>query len=162
MLFADNTWRHTYAQIYKHTQFFSQPYPLLPALALILLPFIWLNPSFYLLGEPASFAHDANTHPLLSLVCYQLFSPCCYTHPRHPTDQVTYLDRRHQQHQPFRLTQVTYKNILSSIYIFCRRLHTRTFCPQYILSQVTRTFVLHTCGRRLHKGRFCTQYIFRR
>ncbi len=39
---------------------------------------------FYLLGDPASFARDANTHPLLSLVCCQLFSPCCFTHPKAP------------------------------------------------------------------------------
>jgi hypothetical protein len=39
---------------------------------------------FYLLGDPASFTRGANTHPLLSLVCYQLFSPCCFTHPKTP------------------------------------------------------------------------------
>jgi hypothetical protein len=63
-------------------------------------------PLFYLLGEPASLARGANTHPLLSLVCYQLFSPCCFTHPKAPPDQVTYLHRQHQQHQPSRLIQL--------------------------------------------------------
>jgi hypothetical protein len=61
--------------------------------------------SFGLLGDPASFARGSNTHPLLSLVSYQLFSPCYFTHPKAPTDQGTYLHRRHQQHQPTRLIQ---------------------------------------------------------
>ncbi len=76
---------------------------------LLMIPslFVLANPSFYLLGEPASLARGANIDPLLSLVCYQLFSPCGFTHPRHPTDQVTYLHRRHQQHQPSRLIQIS-------------------------------------------------------
>ncbi len=63
--------------------FLANPPPCFPV-SLQLAPFIWFNPSFYLLGDPASFAHGANTHPLLSLVCYQLFSPCCFTHPKAP------------------------------------------------------------------------------
>jgi hypothetical protein len=39
-------------------------------------PFTLANPSLYLLGEAAFLARGANTHPLLSLVCYQLFSRC--------------------------------------------------------------------------------------
>ncbi len=60
----------------------------------------------YLLGDPASFACCVNTHSLLSLVSYQLFSPCYFTHHKHPTDQVTYLHRRHQQHQSTRLIHI--------------------------------------------------------
>ncbi len=51
-------------------------------------PFASFNPPYtarppvYLLGDPSSFACGANTHPLLSLVGYQLFSPCCLTHPK--------------------------------------------------------------------------------
>jgi hypothetical protein len=40
-----------------------------------------ISPPVYLLGDPSSFARGANTHPLSSLVSYQLFSPCCLTHP---------------------------------------------------------------------------------
>jgi hypothetical protein len=87
----------------QQRRFLINPPPCFPSL-LYLAPFIWSNPSFYLLGDPASFARDAN--PLLSLVCYQLFSPCCFPHPRHPTDQVTDLHRWHQQLQPSRLTQL--------------------------------------------------------
>ncbi len=47
-------------------------------------PFTLANPSCYLLGEPASLARGVNTHPLLFLVSYQLFSPCCITHPKAP------------------------------------------------------------------------------
>ncbi len=60
------------------------------------------NPSFYLLGDPASFARGANTHPWFAINCSLLAaSPI----PRHPTDQVTYLHRRHQQHQLSHLIQ---------------------------------------------------------
>ncbi len=51
---------------------------------LYLSSFTWSKPFFYLLGDPASFARGANTHPLLSLVFYQMFSPCCFTHPKAP------------------------------------------------------------------------------
>jgi hypothetical protein len=44
-------------------------------------PLACTNPSFYLLVDSSSYAHGANIHPLLSLVSYQLFSPCCLTHP---------------------------------------------------------------------------------
>ncbi len=42
------------------------------------------RPPVYLLGDPYSFARGANIHPLLSLVSYQLFSPCFLTHPKAP------------------------------------------------------------------------------
>jgi hypothetical protein len=63
-------------------------------------PSYTICPLVYLLGDPSSFASGANTHPLLSLGgC----SPLLLNPPRrHPTDQVTYLHRRHQQHQPSR------------------------------------------------------------
>jgi hypothetical protein len=51
-------------------------------------PLVFVTPSyattFYLLGEPAFLACSVNTHPLLSLVCYQLFTLCCFTHPKAP------------------------------------------------------------------------------
>ncbi len=76
---------HMHRYMYITTIILYQPTPLLPFLARPwLAPFVWLNPSFYLLGDPASFACGGNTHPLLSLVCYQLFSLCCCTHPKAP------------------------------------------------------------------------------
>ncbi len=62
---------------------------LTPPLAPISRPLLYLSPLltlplFYLLGGPAFLARGANTHPLLSLVCYQLFTPCCYSHPKAP------------------------------------------------------------------------------
>ncbi len=69
--------------MYITTMISCQPTPLLPVLALS-CPFYMIQPFFYLLGDPASFARGANTHPHLSLVCYQLFSPCCFTHPKAP------------------------------------------------------------------------------
>jgi hypothetical protein len=39
-------------------------------------------PSCLLTWRSLFFALGANTHPLLSLVGYQLFSPCCLTHPK--------------------------------------------------------------------------------
>jgi hypothetical protein len=47
-------------------------------------PFLHNSTPLYLLGDPASSARGAYTHPLLSLVCYQLLSPCCFTHPKAP------------------------------------------------------------------------------
>ncbi len=44
-------------------------------------PFAPFNSLVYLLGDPSSFARGANIHPLLSLVSYQLSSPCCLTYP---------------------------------------------------------------------------------
>ncbi len=41
-----------------------------------------IPPPVYLLGDPSSFACGANTHSLLSLDGYQLFSPCCWTHAK--------------------------------------------------------------------------------
>ncbi len=98
----DSKHMHRYISI---QQFFSQSSPLLPALALILPPFIWLNPSFYLLGEPVLLLVmriPIHSCPWFAINCSPLAtSPT----PRHPTDQVTHLHRRHQQRQPFRLTQ---------------------------------------------------------
>jgi hypothetical protein len=81
MLFTDNIQRHIYTGCTLGVQLLCQPLPLLPITP---FPFALANPSFYLLGEPASLACGANTHPLLSLVWYQLFSPCCFTHPKAP------------------------------------------------------------------------------
>ncbi len=52
---------------------FCQPAPCFPA--------CFIQFPFYLLGDPSSFACGANIHPVSSLVSYQLFSPCCLTHP---------------------------------------------------------------------------------
>ncbi len=84
MLFADNVCEiNMHRCIYIMMMISCQPTPLL--LALLYLPLLH-EPTLlsYLLGDSASFAHGVNTHPLLSLVCYQLSSPCCFTHPKTP------------------------------------------------------------------------------
>jgi hypothetical protein len=65
-----------------------------------------MNQPFYLLGDPASFVRGANAHPLLSPWLAINCSPLAASPtPRHPIDQVTYLHRQHQQHQPSHLIQ---------------------------------------------------------
>jgi hypothetical protein len=54
--------------------------PLLSLLAYS-IPFCIINRPLYLIGDPLSYGHGVNIHPLLSLVSYQLSSPCCSTHP---------------------------------------------------------------------------------
>ncbi len=102
----DSTHMHRYISI---QQFFSQSSPLFPALALILPPFIWLNPSFYLLGEPVLLLVmriPIHSCPWFAIKFAINCSPLATSPtPRHPTDQVTHLHRRHQQRQAFRLTQ---------------------------------------------------------
>ncbi len=41
-------------------------------------------PAFLLPWRTSFLACDANTHPLLSLVCYQLSALCCFSHPNTP------------------------------------------------------------------------------
>jgi hypothetical protein len=64
--------RH-YVHMHIHivTLLFVNP-PLVPPFASFNSPYT-ARPLVYLLGDPFSFAHGANTHPLLSLVGYQLF-----------------------------------------------------------------------------------------
>jgi hypothetical protein len=53
----------------------------LPCLCFIPLPLHLSTLPFYLLEDPFSCARGVNIHPSSSLVIYQLFSPCCLTHP---------------------------------------------------------------------------------
>jgi hypothetical protein len=70
LLLADNVQRHyVHMRMYVVAFLFCQPTP-----CFILFP-------FYLFGDPSSYARGANIHPPSSLVSYQLFSPCCLTHP---------------------------------------------------------------------------------
>jgi hypothetical protein len=107
MLFPDNTWWHTYAEIYKHTTILSQPSPLLPALPSFCSLLYDSTPLFtYLENQLLLLVMRVPIHscPWLAINCSPLAaSPT----PRHPTDQITYLHRRHQQHQPSCLTQKT-------------------------------------------------------
>jgi hypothetical protein len=77
MLFADNIQQHTY-RMYMYTTL-RQAHPLLPLTPSL---FTLVNPTLYLLGEPAFLARGANTHPLLSPVCYQLFPPLLFHPPQ--------------------------------------------------------------------------------
>ncbi len=66
------------------TVFTPEMWPtLIPPLASY-CPLFFLITPFYLLGEPAFLARGANTHPLVSLVCYQLLTLCYFTHPNTP------------------------------------------------------------------------------
>jgi hypothetical protein len=70
----------TYAITYSNISLL--PTHLLSPLLLHSIPLTQTSRPVYLLGDPSSFARGANTHPLLSLVGYQLFSPCCLAHPK--------------------------------------------------------------------------------
>jgi hypothetical protein len=45
---------------------------------------LFLLPAFFLTWRTSFLARGANTHPLLSLVCYQLFTLCYFSHPDTP------------------------------------------------------------------------------
>jgi hypothetical protein len=79
-------YKRQYVHMYTHTVIvmFLSVNPPLASIFASLFPRCMTNPSIYLLGDPSSFARGANTHTLLSLVSYQLFSPCYFTHPKAP------------------------------------------------------------------------------
>ncbi len=92
LLFADKVYDiHMHRCMHTTTMISCQPISLLPALALS-CPFHMVQPFFYLLGDPASFARGANTHPLLcpwfAINCSPLAASST---PRHPIDQVMYI-----------------------------------------------------------------------
>jgi hypothetical protein len=96
----------TYEQHYVHMQIhvvtfpFGQPISC-PPFASFSSPYT-ACPPVYLLGDSSSFARGANTHPLLSLVGFQLFSPCGLTHPK-GTPQIKlhiYIDHINQIGRP--------------------------------------------------------------
>ncbi len=70
----------TYADMYSSISFSVSPSLGSPLLHSIPLFASFVSP-VYVLGDPFSFARGANIYPLSSLVSYQLFSPCCLTHP---------------------------------------------------------------------------------
>ncbi len=85
MLFADNVYRHINAQMYHtKTMIFCQPIPLPPPSLLYLAPHMIQH--FFVLTWRSSFFCSWCEYPstLLSLVCYQLSTPCCFTHPKAP------------------------------------------------------------------------------
>jgi hypothetical protein len=101
MLFADNIQRHVY-RICMYTTL-RQPHPLL-----LSIPFLFALVTQSLLTWRTSFSCSWRIYihscPWFAINC----SPLVASHtPRHPTDQVTYLHRRHQQHQLSRLIHVT-------------------------------------------------------
>ncbi len=105
MLFTDNTRRHADVQIYNIQRFFNQPTPLLPVLALTCPLSYELTPLFtYFENQLVLLVVRMPIHscPWFAIKCSPLAaSPT----PRHPTDQVKNLHRRHQQCQPSPLTQ---------------------------------------------------------
>ncbi len=73
--------------------------------------------SLFLLTWRTSFlAHGANTHPLLSLVCYQLPTLCCFSHPNTPRglSYNIYIDDINKISRP-RLTHWGYTVLLTFI-----------------------------------------------
>jgi hypothetical protein len=76
---------HTYITAFTHgIQLMLTP-PLAPYYPLFLLATPYLcYPLFLLTWRTSYLAHGANTHPLLSLVCYQLLTLCYFSHPNTP------------------------------------------------------------------------------
>jgi hypothetical protein len=107
LLFTDNIQRH-----YVHTWMrivaflFCQP-PLVFPLTLSNLK------ALYLLGDPSSYPST----PVLGLLSTVL--PLLLNLPRrHPADKVTYLHRRHQQHQPSCLIHLGSSEVLQKGCLF--------------------------------------------
>jgi hypothetical protein len=69
--------------IYRHSLTLTPPHASHCPLPLC-MPIPLTLTLFYVHGKPASLARGANTHPLMSLVCYQLFTLCCFTHSKAP------------------------------------------------------------------------------
>jgi hypothetical protein len=124
MLFADNICEiNMHRYIHVTMTISCQPTPLLPSL-------LHLTP----LHEPTLLFTYLEILLLLLLVqipihsCPWLainFSPLAASPtPRHPIDQDTYLHRRHQQHQPSRLTQARAHNRIIYAHTKC----TTEFC----------------------------------
>ncbi len=111
MLFADNIYEiNMHRCIHVQWQFPVNPFPcfrlyfILPLLHNPTLLFTYLEILLLLLVVRM----PIYSHPRLAINCSPLAaSPT----PRHPIDQVTYLHRRHQQHQPSRLTHVEWWNL---------------------------------------------------
>jgi hypothetical protein len=59
-------------------------YPLLLIARSFYLPPLSMLPTFLLTWRTSYLARGANTHPLWSLVCYQLFTLCHFSHPNTP------------------------------------------------------------------------------
>jgi hypothetical protein len=121
MLFADNTQRHIYiyTRMHIYNGSFNHPTPLLPVLALTCPLLFDLTPLFtYLENQLLLLVVQIPIHscPWFAINCSPLAaSPT----PRHPTDQVTYLHRRHQQHRLSHPTQVpTDARTIQAIYMF--------------------------------------------
>ncbi len=99
MLFADNMQWHIYIGC-TCIQLLCQPHSLLlttrPLLHLSTPLFTYLENQLFLLAVRI----PIHSCPWFAINCSPL---AAWPTPRHPTDQVTYLHRRHQQHQPSRL-----------------------------------------------------------
>ncbi len=81
MLFPDNMYEiNMHARIHLQWCFSWLTRPSF-YLWFIPLPLEGINHPLCLLRDPSSYARGANIHPLSSLASYQLFSPCCLTHP---------------------------------------------------------------------------------
>jgi hypothetical protein len=97
---------------------FAPFYMFIPSFYLLGDPYMFI-PSFYLLGDPPSLLVvriPIHSCPWFAINCSSLAaSPT----PRHPTDQVTYIHRRHQQHQVSCLIQEQSSKVLGTLSLFC-------------------------------------------
>ncbi len=73
-----------YYSIYTHDIAHVNPTPCSPLPALFYLPSSLYVTHFLHTWRTSYLACDSNTHPLLSLVCYQLFTLCHFSHPNIP------------------------------------------------------------------------------
>jgi hypothetical protein len=105
MLFADKMQRYIYIKCTSMQQFQVNPSLCFP-LPIIPIPFIFANPSFftYLENQLLLLVVRIPIHscPWFAINCSPLAASST---PRHHTDQVSYLHRRHQQHQLSHLIQ---------------------------------------------------------
>jgi hypothetical protein len=127
LFFADNVYDiHMHRCMHTTMTISGQLIPLLPALALS-CPFHMVQPFFLLLLLLLMVRIPIHSCPWFAIDCLPLAaSPT----PRHPIDQVTYLHRRHQQHELSHLTQLycwvglgyemvySYSNFFNGAFIF--------------------------------------------
>ncbi len=102
-----------------------------------------LLPAFLLTWRTSFLARGANTHPLLSLVCYQLPTLCCFSHPNTPyrSSYNIYVDDINNISRP-RLTHSHIPTIPS---------HLRNTHLQYLGPSVNcMSYMYHTYPARRH------------
>jgi hypothetical protein len=99
--------RRSYITIFTHKIRLASTQPLATHCPLFFICHLsFLLPAFLLTWRTSFLARGATTHPLLSLVCYQLPTLCCSSHPNtpHRSSYNIYIDHINNISHP-RLTQ---------------------------------------------------------